>query len=221
MKCPHCNVAINIEWEESIVLTDEENSNQGSEIDADICPNCGKLIIKLKIGSITRTEYSTYIGKPKSEEIIYPKFSLRTVESEVPEPYKSEYLEASAILCISPKASAALSRRMLQNILHNQFNIEKKTLADEIDQFIHMPSVPSHLAGAIDAIRNIGNFGAHPIKDTHSGEIVEVEPGEAEWLLDVLDALFDFVFIQPKRLNERKNKLNEKLQLLGKPPMKE
>jgi hypothetical protein len=33
----------------------------------------------------------------------------------------------------------------------------------------------------LDAIRTIGNFAAHPIKSTSSGEIVDVEPGEAEW----------------------------------------
>ena len=71
------------------------------------------------------------------------------------------------------------------------------------------------------AIRNIGNFGAHPVKDANTGEIVDVEPGEAEWLLDVLESLFDSAFVQPKRLEEREQKLNDKLQQIGKPPMKE
>ena len=51
--------------------------------------------------------------------------------------------------------------------------------------------------------------------------IVEVEPGEADWLLDVLEALFDFAFVQPKRLEERKRMLNAKLKALGKPRMKQ
>ena len=76
------------------------------------------------------------------------------------------------------------------------------------------------MTDAVDAIRNVGNFAAHPLKDTNTGQIVDVEPGEAEWLLEVLEALFDFTFVQPKRLDERKKKLNEKLQALGKPPMK-
>ncbi len=49
---------------------------------------------------------------------------------------------------------------------------------------------------------------------------MDVEPGEAEWLLEVLEALFDFAFVQPKKLEERKKKLNKKLQDLGKPQMK-
>jgi hypothetical protein len=68
--------------------------------------------------------------------------------------------------------------------------------------------------------RNVGNFAAHPLKDTNTGEIVEVDPGEAEWLLDVNESLFDFVFVQPKRLQAGKIQLNEKLKSIGKPAMK-
>ena len=80
--------------------------------------------------------------------------------------------------------------------------------------------VPSHLSEAIDAVRNIGNFAAHPLKDTQTGAIADVEPGEAEWLLDVLESLFEFVFVQPKRLALKKKQLNDKLAKLGKPKMK-
>ena len=83
-----------------------------------------------------------------------------------------------------------------------------------------MQQLPSHLAGAIDAIRNLGNFAAHPLKDTNTGEIVDVEPGEAEWLLDVLEQLFDFYFVQPEVLGRKRDELNEKLEAAGKPPMK-
>jgi len=42
-------------------------------------------------------------------------------------------------------------------------------------------TLPGHLAEDLDAIRNVGNFAAHPMKSTHTGDIVEVEPQEAEW----------------------------------------
>lgn len=105
-------------------------------------------------------------------------------------------------------------------MLRGEFGIQHSSLAKEIDDFIQLNGVPSYLTDAVDAIRNIGNFAAHPLKDTHSGEIVDVEPGEAEWLLEVLEALFDFAFVQPKKLEERKKKLNKKLQDIGKPQMK-
>ena len=80
--------------------------------------------------------------------------------------------------------------------------------------------LPSHAAGAIDAIRNIGNFAAHPSKSTTTGEIVEAEAGEAEWNLNVLEHLLDFYFVQPAETDREKKALNEKLSEIGKPPMK-
>lgn len=222
MKCPHCNTGVNTKWEESSAYADDlQNPVTGVEIAHGRCPECDGIIVKLVRGSLGFADYQYFVNNLQSEEIIYPKFSTRFIENEVPEPYRSEFKEATAILNLSPKASAALSRRMLQNILHHQYKIQKRSLADEIEEFIKMQGVPSHLAGAIDAIRNIGNFGAHPMKNTNTGEIVDVESGEAEWLLDVLESLFDFAFVQPSRLEERKQKLNNKLQQLGKPPMKE
>lgn len=221
MKCPHCDVAIKIEWDESNAYIDKENPTRAYEVLIGQCPNCEKLIVKLRYGRLNKELFSISTPEIESEEIIYPKFPSIKVEEEVPEPYKCEFREAFSILNISQKASAALSRRMLQNILHDEFNIKKRNLAEEIDEFIKLPGVPTHLSGAIDVIRNVGNFGAHPLNDIHSGEIVNVEYGEAEWSLEVLQSLFDFTFVQPKRLAEKKKNLNTKLEQMGKPPMKE
>lgn len=48
-----------------------------------------------------------------------------------------------------------------------------------------------------------------PSKST--GDIVDVEPGEAEWTLDVLEGLFDFFFVQPAKTVARKAALDAKL----------
>jgi len=220
MKCPHCSKEIHIsDWEETSVFFDLDTAQTGAQVVVGQCPACGELIIRIQRGEIGGAEYPI-VSNVESDEVVYPMFTARFVEPEVPEIYKSEYREAAMVLNISPKASAALSRRILQNILRQEFKIKHKRLVEEIDEFINLPGIPTHLAEAVDAIRNVGNFAAHPLKDTNTGEIVDVEPGEAEWLLDVLDALFDFAFVQPKRLAERRRKLNEKLAKLGKPPMK-
>jgi hypothetical protein len=49
---------------------------------------------------------------------------------------------------------------------------------------------------------------------------MDVEPGEAEWNLDVLDALFDVYFVQPALAAKRKAELNKKLREAGKPEIK-
>ena len=73
-------------------------------------------------------------------------------------------------------------------------------MSQEIEEFVSNAHAPSYLTDAVDAIRQIGNFAAHPIKYENSSEIVEVESGEAEWLLEVLESLFDFVFLKLDRL---------------------
>ena len=62
----------------------------------------------------------------------------------------------------------------------------------------------------IDGVRVIGNFAAHPIKSQHTGEVIEVEPGEAEWLLETLEGFFDFYFVQPAKLGEKKSGAEQK-----------
>ncbi len=114
------------------------------------------------------------------------------------------------------RRSAALSRRCLQAILHGQ-SFKEKSLQAEIQAAIASATLPSHITDSLDAVRNIGNFAAHPLKDTNSGEIVEVEPGEADWNLDVLESLFDFYYIQPNKTKAKKEALNEKLKASGKP----
>ena len=219
-KCPHCSTAINIEWEETSTFLDLESDERGADILVGQCPECGELIVILRRGSVSKSEFP-HLVSIESEQVVYPAFTIRPVELEFSEPYRNDFAEACAVLNISPKASAALSRRILQTILHQELGINRRSLAQEIEEFISRPDIPAHLSKAVDAIRNVGNFAAHPLKDTHTGQIVDVEPGEADWLLDVLEALFDFVFVQPKRLEERRKRLNEKLQKLGKPPMQE
>jgi hypothetical protein len=235
MKCPHCSKNIHFEDEEEKWLYKySETSDEkitGYEISHGFCPACENLIVIMRDGKYIPTTVNEdpsfferiieeHLEDICNEEILYPKVSSRPIEPEIPEKYANEYRESAAVQPISPKASAAISRRLLQRILREECNIKADSLAAEIDKFIHIEGIPSYLAEAIDAIRNIGNFAAHPLKDTNTGEIVEVEEGEADWLLEVLDALFEFIFVQPTKLKKRKKKLNKKLKSIGKPPMK-
>ncbi|MOA22378.1 hypothetical protein D3C78_1429310 [compost metagenome] len=54
----------------------------------------------------------------------------------------------------------------------------------------------------------------------NTGEILPVEPHEAEWNLDVLDMLFDFCYVQPAKNAARRAALNAKQKEAGKQPIK-
>ena len=154
----------------------------------------------------------------KKEMIVIPKAAARKpLPPEIPQQYSDDYKEACLVLGDSPKASAALSRRCLQNLIHDVSNIRLRNLNDEIEALITKGALPSFINEQLHAVRVIGNFAAHPLKSTSSGEIIDVEPGEAEWTLDVLDSLFDFYFIQPAVAQKRKEQINQKLSSAGKP----
>jgi hypothetical protein len=153
--------------------------------------------------------------------LVRPRAGARApCPSEVPADIAEDYKEACLVLADSPKASAALSRRCLQHLLRMAADVKHGDLSREIQQVLDAHSLPSHLADAIDAIRNIGNFGTHPLKDKDTGAILPVEPGEAEWNLDVLEQLFDHYYVAPAATKKRRDVLNEKLAAAGKPPMK-
>jgi hypothetical protein len=128
--------------------------------------------------------------------------------------------EACLVLDDSPEASAALSRRCLQNVLRDHVKVRPGKLSTEIDQVLTSKTLPRDLAGDVDTIRNVEDFAAHPEKDTNTVAIIDVEPGEAEWLLDVLKGLFDFYFVRPIERAAKRDALNQKLKAAGKPPMK-
>jgi hypothetical protein len=153
--------------------------------------------------------------------MVWPKAMARApLFPDVRKEFAEDYGEACRVLADSPKASAALSRRCLQRLLRERAGTKSKDLADQIDEVLKAGSLPSHLASAIDSVRQIGNFAAHPIKSTNTGEIMDVEPGEAEWLLDTLEGLFDFYFVQPAILQRKRDALDTKLKEAGKSPLK-
>ena len=210
MKCPHCLDSVHPSWTEpGNFAVDPEGAWSLHHMK---CPGCSKIIAKL---------VNSRDGVRVSENLVRPKAPSRArASSDVPSQFKSDYEEACLVLADSPKASAALSRRCLQHLLRERADVKPGSLDSEIQQVLEAKVLPVHLAQAVDAVRVVGNFAAHPIKSQSSGEVVDVEPGEAEWLLDTLEGLFDFWFVQPALLESKKQALNRKLQDAGKPPLK-
>jgi len=212
MKCPHCLENFFEEWValrgqgNNVVFNDDDG---GWYLEYCKCPSCKRIIIRLSDNDTRKTQ----LVRPKG-------ISRAPLPPEIPTIFSQDYIEACLTLPDSPKASAALSRRCLQNLLREKANVKKANLDKEIQEVIDSGKLPPYLSEGIDAVRNTGNFAAHPIKSQSSGEIVDVEPGEAEWNLDILEGLFDFYFVQPESVKKKREKLNQKLTDLGKPLLK-
>ena len=70
-------------------------------------------------------------------------------------------------------------------------------------------NLPSSIVDLLDVPRKVGNKAAHPAL-TYAGVIVDVEPWEAEWCLEIVEALFDHVFVLPAKNRERLERLGQK-----------
>lgn len=154
----------------------------------------------------------------------YPTNTFRKpTPKEVPAHIKEDYEEASRVLPISQKASAALARRCLQAIMRGQ-GYTQKDLAKQIDALLNesnsSKAIPTALRQTVDVIRNFGNFSAHPVTDQTTLQIIPVELGEAEWCLDILEDMFDHYYVKPAEAKARKAALDAKLAAAKKPPSK-
>lgn len=224
--CPYCGVAFSLEgvganlWMPTFKMlgTISAGSRPAPEhkqytISSHSCPDCAGQVLwlnELMGNDITSVAATT---------LLFPKRPIKALPPGIPAAFIAEFLEAHDTLEVSPKASAALSRRCLQHVIRQQESIQKANLYDEIKELMARNKLPKYLADDLDAIRHVGNFAAHPIKDTNTGQIVDVEPGEAEWTLQVLEELLIFYFVDASKSRSRRDALNDKLRAAGKPPM--
>lgn len=187
-KCPFCGTTVS-----------ESNTNKrelyltfhgqipslygpGLEINIYKCPDCQEetVIARGRNGYI---EGKTILIYPESDAIQFPEY--------VPVNIRTDYEEACAIKTKSPKACATLARRCLQGMIRDFWGIQKSRLVDEIQEL--KDKIPASQWAAIDALRKLGNIGAHMEKDVNL--IVEVEPEEAEKLLRLIELLIDKWYI--------------------------
>lgn len=239
-KCPHCVVSF---WGDPQIIPLAEDRDGSWYVVFQKCPSCVRLIVKLErnlerlrpinlgapeiAAEVDVVEESTAptAGLRELEDeyggLVWPRVPSRSpIPTEVPEMFAEDYREACLVLADSPKASAALSRRCLQLILREKAKVKHGDLHNEIKEVIGRNDLPSDIAESIDFIRNIGNFAAHPRKSASTSEIVPVELGEAEWCLDVIEMLYEFYFVRPAMIEEKRRAINEKLDDSGRPTMK-
>jgi len=229
MKCPFCTATFADAFTDALfAVLPQQYSRTGQFLAPQVtwtasyqrCPACYETIIFLT--SLPHSEgYRNQPPAPLATQrkffMAHPRGPSRPIAPEVPPQYQKDFSEACAVLGVSANASAALSRRCLQAILANELGAKKRDLYDQIEEVIASGKLPTYVEEGLHDIRNIGKFGAHPIKSTSTGTIVDVEPGEAESNLDVLESLFDHCFVAKAAAAKRKLALEQKLKAAGKP----
>ena len=193
--CPYCNRDTTItdsNYSSRIHYFDIENKGGllGLSTIVVSCPNekCREYVIN---GSLYKGKYNEYNSKPMTVDhpiltwSMKPSSSSKQFPKYIPQPIILDYEEACLIRDLSPKASATLSRRCLQGIIRDFWNVKKGRLVDEINEI--KKQIDPVTWEAIDAVRSIGNIGAHMEKDINL--IIDVDPNEAQLLIGLIEIL--------------------------------
>ena len=182
-----------------------EHESCGFSYVAVACPNqkCKKLTFDVGL-----VKFGLYQGKIQPVETIQewdllPESSAKPQPNYIPKAIRDDYYEACRIRDLSAKASATLARRCLQGMIRNFWKIKKPTLKKEIDALKSKVDVPTW--SAIEAVRKVGNIGAHMEKDVNL--IIDVEPREAQLLIGLIETLLKEWYVAKHDREEHFRKL--------------
>jgi hypothetical protein len=192
-KCPYCNHAATItrsNFCSNTFFFDHGNKDGvlGIVTQVIICPNneCKEYSVN---SSLYKAKYNNIQYNLEGNHVhhwpLRPQSAAKPFPSYIPQPILDDYDEACLIKDLSPKASATLSRRCLQGLIRDYWGISKSRLFDEINEL--KGKVDTATWDAIDAVRSIGNIGAHMEKDINL--VIDVEPEEAELLIGLIEIL--------------------------------
>lgn len=188
-QCPYCSMVMPISRDtiserypsffydnDAQIYTDNKTSKSCVKITFYKCPNCDQFTIMANGIGGNVNDINMYM-RPKSLAKQFPNY--------IPDAIRQDYEEACAIATLSPKASATLSRRCLQGMIRDFWGIKEKNLYEEISALKNQ--IPADLWFSIDALRQLGNIGAHMEKDTNV--IVDIDPDEADSLIQLIELL--------------------------------
>ena len=145
MKCPFCSYLTADDWQTAGMISGSGKDFSSLSIDWMRCANeaCQQTVVRMR-----EVRYRVVDGQPTSaptEWIARPRGGMRSVDPLVPEPLRTEYREAAAILDLSPRMSAALSRQVLSELLANYAHLDDHELTAKIERFTADPSHPLRL----------------------------------------------------------------------------
>lgn len=225
--CPFCHHAQTITTPKYSVsrgkLDVKDNSisdSLGYEILAIGCsnPECKKVTVSLSLGTYNSEFRNGSLHTSLKDSFLYkrivPESDAKHQPEYIPKAVRDDYVEACRIRDLSPKASATLSRRCLQGMIRDFCGISKNRLIDEIDALRRAVQEGTAAQGvsldsidAIDGLRKIGNIGAHMEKDIDV--IVDVDPNEAQALIELIESLFDEWYVARDKRQRRFAKVAE------------
>jgi hypothetical protein len=214
-ECPHCGTftTINVGDDTSAWATLNDRSTHGPaqlHVASVSCPNpkCKQMTIDLKVYSTQQRPNGTTIPKDRLHaHRLWPEGKVMPLPNAVPEAIRKTYREAVLVKPVSGTASAALSRRCLQGIVRDFFEIPQSKRGELGAELSFVKDrINSQVWDDIQAVRAVGDIGAH--MDKNVDYIVDVDPKEADLLVGLIEELFKVWYMERERRSEQSKKLH-------------
>ncbi len=137
---------------------------------------------------------------------IHPDYKIKQLPVYVPSSIRQDFEESCKIVELSPKSSATLSRRVLQSMIRDFWEIEgKPNLHQEIEAI--KDKINTDEFESLMSLKSIGNIGAHPHQDINY--IVDVDANEAYQLIELIEMFIDDWYIQREQRKLRLQKVKD------------
>lgn len=189
--CPHCMNHVGFGEVKPAELRDHEPDRILGlhRVHVGYCRTCHQLVIG--IFNRKETQGSTLVWPT----VQWPDNAPLGLDVEI----KKAYDEARAVIGLSPQAAATLARRCVQHVIRKKMSITKKRLFEEIEEAVTKDDLSKSTKAAIDHVRKIGAWGAHPIEDQAS-VLIEVSEKEARYTLEAVELLFNDLYVTPHKV---------------------
>ena len=229
--CPHCGDNVGFVATHQVSLDGPPRVRHHYQVaDIGYCRTCRDIVV-----GATKQVGRGVVGYLLWPTTVWPDRAPEGLGQQIKKPYD----EARSILELSPQGAAVLARRCLQHVIREKLEITRRTLFKEIEEAKQRDELSKPTRDAIDHVREIGIWGAHPIetgesakadKEAKSDEaseadegseadeastIIEVTKEEAEYTMQTLEMLFDDLYVKPTRIASMMKSISDRKSGLG------
>jgi hypothetical protein len=200
--CPHCGNETTQEviFETSISETFYLSSDPDDSCDFDITYYLTKCITCNSLSLFYDAEFYDNQGNLSEATLCYPEHKKLGIE--IPSTVANTYREASRIRNISSEAFAVMIRRGLEFLCQDK-KAKGETLKNQLEDLGSKGIIPNTLVEMGDALRFLGNIGAHATN-------YKIDRTEIKVMDDFFLAMLEYVYIAPAKLTQLKESIKKK-----------
>ena len=199
--CPHCgnrtpqDILANITNNEPLFANDGEYvGSYENYYYLTKCKTCNDISL------FADWEINEAAGNLDQAGILYP--SNKKFYGDLPSALEHSYNEAKKVEKVSPTAFAILIRRALEFLCKDK-KATGRNLKNKIEDLGKKGIIPKTLAEMADALRFLGNVGAH-------ASDYKIDNSEVKSIDEFFIAMLEFVYIAPAKIENLKKRIQEK-----------